>query len=167
MKPRKHKPCFVWRWGWLFMRSYPQPTTVSHILIHKKCCYDSGILTGVTELWLQWQNFDCSVSLRAGACHLSGVSKALLCWHLQIWTAEKENVLKHLDNDLTDGPVLVWTSYLYITANCTNTLISRSRHFEMAPVGRKPEVLPLIIGRIMGFMISWKYFKIDNCDNSS
>jgi len=46
-------------------------------------------------------------------------------------------------------------------------LISRSCHFEMAPVGRKPEVLPLIIGRIMCFMISWKYFKIDNCDNSS
>lgn len=33
----------------------PQPTTVSHIIIHKKCCYDSGILTGVTELWLQRQ----------------------------------------------------------------------------------------------------------------
>lgn len=79
--------------------------------------------------WQVWQNFDCSVSLRAGACHLSGVSKALLgWWHLQTWTAERGNVLKRLDNALTDGPV--WTLYIYISANCTKdtTDISRNTH---------------------------------------
>lgn len=30
MKPGEHTPRFIWRWGWLFMQSYPPTHHLSH-----------------------------------------------------------------------------------------------------------------------------------------
>lgn len=117
--------CIVNRqlWSYETFRTYPTFHLQVGVTVYAKLAPNQPPITSsftrsvamTAGYWQVWQNFDCSVSLRAGACHLSGVSKALLgWWHLQTWTEERGYVLKHLDNALTVG--LVWTSYIWVSA---------------------------------------------------
>lgn len=135
MKPGEHTPRFIWRWRvTVYAKLAPNPPPLTSSFTRS--------VAMTAGYWQVWQNFDCSVSLWAGACHLSGVSKALLgWWHLQTWMEEGGNVLKHLDNAWTVGPV--WTSYILVSAIYTKdgTEISKASRKLTQPINfSKPTV---------------------------